>query len=78
MTRKQTYEEFCEFVEPTYHSEGHIIIAQACSPIYNARSGRGSGVMAFSEVSARDPIFYRWHTHIENIMQEFRDKQLEL
>ena len=21
----------------------------------------------------RDPIFYRWHTHIEDLAQEFRD-----
>ena len=24
---------------------------------------------------ARDPIFYRWHTHMEDLMQEFRDKK---
>merc|ERR1711974_3280 len=30
----------------------------------------------FSEVSARDPVFYRWHGHMENLMQKFRDERL--
>ena len=32
--------------------------------------------MSYSEVSARDPIFYRWHGHIEDIMQKYRDTKL--
>ena len=24
----------------------------------------------------RDPIFYRWHAHIEDLVQEYRDKKL--
>lgn len=33
--------------------------------------------MAFSQVSARDPIFYRWHGSIENIVQRWRDQNQE-
>ena len=25
---------------------------------------------------SRDPIFYRWHTHNEDLAQEYRDKRL--
>ena len=32
--------------------------------------------MSYSEVSARDPIFYRWHGHIEDIIQKYRDTKL--
>ena len=28
------------------------------------------------QVSARDPIFYRWHAHIEDIVQQYRDTRL--
>ena len=32
--------------------------------------------MAFSETAARDPVFYRWHSHIEDLAQEFRDSKM--
>ena len=32
--------------------------------------------MAFSEVSARDPIFYRHHIHMEALVQRWRDHHL--
>jgi len=34
------------------------------------------GPMWFSEASARDPVFYRWHGHIDDLAQEFRDRHL--
>ena len=74
---KNGYEEFLSFLEEKYHWQGHMFIAQACSPIFEP-TWYGMGVMAYSEVSARDPIFYRWHTHIEDLIQEFRDTQLPL
>ena len=49
-----------------FHGNGHWDIAIQCSE-------NGVGVMSYSEVSARDPIFYRWHAHIEDIAQQFRD-----
>lgn len=74
---KKGYEEFLSFLEKKYHGKGHDFIAEACSPIFKPK-WNGMGVMAYSDVSARDPIFYRWHTHIEDLIQEFRDKQLPL
>ena len=78
IARKQTYEEFSKFVETRYHNKGHIVIAKACSSTYDPLTSKGQGPMAFSEVSARDPIFWRWHGHVEDILQEYRDKQLPL
>ena len=75
--RKQPYETFCEFLEKKYHSKGHMVIAKACSPLYKTPD-RILGIMAYSEVSARDPIFYRWHRHVEDLVQEYRDTQLPL
>jgi len=32
--------------------------------------------MAFSTTSARDPIFYRWHSQVDNVVQSWRDQHL--
>ena len=74
--KRQPYETFCKFLEKKYHSKGHMVIAKACSPTFEPRTNEGLGIMAFSEVSARDPIFYRWHRHIEDVVQEYRNTQL--
>ena len=78
ITKKQTFEEFCKFLETKYHNTGHTIVAKVCSPTFDPTNNNGMGPMAFSEVSARDPIFWRWHGHIEETMQAFRDTQLPL
>merc|ERR1712142_325718 len=49
-----------------FHNDGHNEISKQCS-------NNGVSVMSYSAVSARDPIFYRWHMFFENIVQEFRD-----
>merc|ERR1719153_1708739 len=75
MSKSLKLEEFASFLEKRYHSRGHNIIAMACSAIYDPVEDTGVGVMSFSEASARDPIFYRWHSHIEDIVQQFKDTQ---
>ena len=69
LSTSRTFEEFGGFLEEEYHSAGHNTIGFACSP---NPQGVG-GVMVYSEASARDPIFYRWHAHIEDIVQQFKD-----
>ena len=69
MPTKITYEEFGSEVND-FHNDGHNVIADNCTT--NTSAGVTSG-MAFSEVSARDPVFYQWHAHIESIVQQFRD-----
>ena len=53
-----------------YHGSGHMKIARVCSTQEGAM-----GVMAAAGGSARDPIFYQWHSHIEDLMQQYRDKR---
>ena len=66
MLNLTSYELFCNYLESDYHTKGHNTISELCSP------GSKIGHMAFSEVSARDPIFYRWHTHLEEINKKFK------
>ena len=32
--------------------------------------------MWHSAVSARDPVFYRWHRHIEDLLEKYKDSRL--
>jgi len=54
-----------------FHGRGHVIIGNRCPTSF----GR-EGVMTHTETSARDPIFYRWHSFMENLVQEYRDTRL--
>ena len=67
---EDSYETFSQYLEKHYHSVGHSIIATDC------KSSGIEGVMSYSEASARDPIFYRWHNHLEDILQKFRDTKM--
>lgn len=44
----------------SYHNIGHGLIAMAGEP--------GQGVMGNPASAVRDPIFYRWHRHIDDIV----------
>ena len=66
----EPFEEFSEAFDE-FHGEGHVSIATACSPL------NGEGGMWYTEVSARDPIFYRWHQYLENIIQDYRNRNYE-
>merc|ERR1712142_698647 len=70
--RYLNYEEFGHELTYDYHNPGHIIIARDCVYIPGE-----NGLMYHTETSARDSIFWRWHTHLEDIMQEFRDTRFE-
>jgi len=66
--RKPSFEEIAMLLEDKYHYMGHQYIAELCNAVRRRR-----GPMYVSEASARDPVFYRWHTHLENIAQKYRD-----
>ena len=63
----ETFEEWAVAFDE-FHGEGHVSIGTACSPL------NGEGGMWYTEVSARDPIFYRWHQYLENIVQDYRNR----
>ncbi|XP_052128833.1 phenoloxidase 2-like [Frankliniella occidentalis] len=50
---------------------GHIIISLAHDP--ENRYLESFGVMGDAAVSLRDPVFYRWHTYILDIMRKYKD-----
>ena len=65
--------ELAEKFEDSYHAQGHMIIADNCD-----NSGdrvKGAGIMSGPTASARDPVFYRWHKHIDDIAQMWYDRQ---
>ena len=59
-----------ETFEGNYHGQGHVIIAKNCK----ARTGDGDGVMGDAVSSARDPVFYRWHQHIDDLAKMYYDR----
>ena len=64
----EPFETFAK-VLGAFHNRGHWFIGAECSPL-------NEGGMHFSQVSARDPIFWRWHLYIENMVQRHRNRQL--
>ena len=66
----QTWSDMEQFsssqVVRDYHNYGHVQIA-ACNSVPNQ-------IMAYAEMSARDPIFWRWHHHLDMVFRENSDK----
>ena len=61
----------------SYHSRGHALISGLCHDNKDCGKGRRCmGLMEASEASARDPVFFRWHGHLEDILQKFRNEKL--
>jgi len=52
-----------------YHGSGHVSISEDCS----GNGVREDHLMFLAQVSARDPVFYRWHTEVERLAQEHMD-----
>ena len=54
-----------------YHGLGHSVISKDCLIVHC----KGCfGVLLDSATSARDPIFYRWHTNLNNLANKFKHK----
>ena len=66
---ERSVEGFGQRLSGNYHNQGHNLIGKQCSAARNAYNA-----MCCSEMSARDPLFWRWHDHIEELMQEFKNK----
>ena len=60
--------------EDKYHGNGHVIIAYNCDTL-KCDDYDCSGIMLHHQGSARDPVFYRWHQHIDDIAQIYYDRQ---
>ena len=53
--------------ESEYHEDGHLHVGYCQG---------GNAPMVYSQVSARDPIFWRWHKHISNFIREMTNRIL--
>ncbi|KAK3917228.1 Phenoloxidase 2 [Frankliniella fusca] len=53
-------------------NQGHILISLAHDP--ENRFLESYGVMGDGAVAMRDPIFYRWHAHVWDLMRAYKDK----
>ncbi|XP_068144854.1 phenoloxidase 2 [Drosophila tropicalis] len=52
------------------HNQGHTIISFAHDPDF--RHLEEFGVMGDVTTAMRDPVFYRWHTFVDNIFNKFK------
>jgi tyrosinase len=50
------------FYYGSHHNRGHMLLARIHDPM-----GSTLGVMADTATAIRDPIFYRWHKHVDDI-----------
>lgn len=54
-------------VMDTYHTTGHMVLATCAS---GGLQQVPFNALANSELSARDPLFWRWHKHIDNVYKQ--------
>ncbi|XP_017466630.1 PREDICTED: phenoloxidase 2-like [Rhagoletis zephyria] len=54
------------------HNMGHVFIAYAHDP--NHRHLESFGVMGDLATAMRDPAFYKWHAHIDDIFQDHKTR----
>ena len=71
MTSGIGLEEFGRRISIGYHGFGHNRIGAVCS---SKRHEGIIGAMIPKQTSARDPIFYRWHLHIEELFEKYKNK----
>ncbi|WNG46863.1 hypothetical protein F0U60_24100 [Archangium minus] len=57
----------------SHHNLGHVLLACLTGP--RDRSGF-PGVMASPATAARDPLFYRWHRHVDDILDTWQSTHL--
>ena len=63
-----------QFYDPLggFHPVGHNHIGFKCKPDDVPSEG---SAMVYDVTSARDPVFYRWHGCLEELLQKFRDNE---
>ena len=62
-----TMEQFASATATSgYHANGHMYVSE-CNGVPNQS-------MAYAEMSARDPLFWQWHYHMDLLYKEASDK----
>lgn len=55
------------------HNYGHILLAYIHDPTRATDPDNDPGVMHDPRVAARDPVFWRWHRHIDDLHSKWQD-----
>jgi tyrosinase len=58
----------------SHHNFGHVLIANLGDP--NGPNSTSPGVMTSTETAMRDPVFYRWHRHVDDHFVMWQDRHL--
>ena len=79
LENEDNYDNFMETLWRQYHGSGHILVGVHCNtnPDTDANGYPiHMSLIGYTEMAGRDPIFYRWHLHLEELNQQFRDTKL--
>ena len=66
------YQSFLDGTYGSHHNDGHGFFAAINAP---QDPGNESGVMSRPTTAIRDPIFFRWHKHIDDISFQWQEHQ---
>jgi tyrosinase len=58
----------------SHHNFGHVLIANLADP--SGPNPANPGVMTSTETAMRDPVFYRWHRHVDDHFVMWQDRHL--
>lgn len=66
------YQSFLDGTYGSHHNHGHGFFAAIKAP---QDPGNEPGVMSLPTTAIRDPIFFRWHKHIDDISFQWQEQQ---
>jgi len=58
----------------SHHNFGHVLIANLADP--NGPNPTRPGVMTSTDTAMRDPVFYRWHRHVDDFFTMWQNAHL--
>ncbi|MBA3946773.1 MAG: hypothetical protein H0X37_19705 [Herpetosiphonaceae bacterium] len=70
-TIEPTNDSFSQQLFGNHHGMGHVLLSVINDPQGNA----APGVMYYTEAAIRDPVFYRWHRHVDDFSFRWQEQQ---
>ncbi|CAG8480247.1 18241_t:CDS:2, partial [Cetraspora pellucida] len=67
--------KFGNDLENTLHNTGHVLLAYIMTPSAANNENTPPGVMYDPRTAARDPVFWRWHRHIDEVYSRWQNQQ---
>ncbi|CAG8556074.1 16503_t:CDS:2 [Dentiscutata erythropus] len=62
-------------LETTLHNAGHVMLAYIMTPQGTNSQNTPPGVMIDTRTASRDPVFWRWHRHVDEVYSRWQNKQ---